>query len=134
MYSKKIIDRFVKAKNSGLLKGASGVGLLVDEKSAQTIKLYIKVEDEVIVDSKFKVFGCVATISIMDAFVDLIKGKTIEQSLDVSKDDILYLVGNIPCESELYLSFAHEVLNLAIINFRKKQEKLLKKLEESMKD
>ncbi len=128
MYARQLIDRFMNLKNSGLLKGADGVGTLKDEKTAQTLKIYIKVEDDVIKEAKFKAFGCVAMLCILDCLVDLIKGKTIEECYQISIQDLENEVKELPCDAKNHLLLALSVLDLSIKDYIKKQEKLAKKL------
>ena len=81
MYSNKIIEMFQNIKNSGMIKGASGAGVAGNPCCGDIIKIFIKVEDEQIVDAKFKTFGCAAAIATSSTATDMIIGMTVEEAI-----------------------------------------------------
>ena len=95
------------------------------------MKIYIKVEDEKIIDAKFKTFGCAAAISSSDVAMDLIKGKTIEEALKVTNKDVLNQLGELPAVKIHCSILAQEGIHAAVEDYRKKQiKKALKSIQE----
>lgn len=118
---------FKEAKNAGMLKGASGVGVAGNAKCGDVMKIYILVEGNVIKDAKFKTFGCVAAIASTDVACDLIKGKTIEQALKVTNKDVLNILQDVPAQKVHCSVLAQEAIAEAIKDFKKRQEREAKK-------
>ena len=87
------------------------------------MKIYLKVENETIVDAKFKTFGCAAAISSSDVAMDLIKGKTIEEALKVTNQDVLKELGELPAVKIHCSILAQEGIQAAVEDYRKKQIK-----------
>ncbi|MBE5745830.1 MAG: iron-sulfur cluster assembly scaffold protein [Clostridiales bacterium] len=126
MYSKKVLDIFKQPKNVGLIKNASGTGQVGNMKCGDIMKIYLKIEDEKVIDAKFKTFGCVAAIVSTDIACDKIKGKTIEEALQISNEDILKEMGEVPTNKIHCSILAKEAIEEAVKDYRKKQEKLEK--------
>ena len=123
MYSKEVLNRFTNPKNVGLIKGASGVGTVGNATCGDIIKVYIKVEDDKISDAKFKTFGCAAAIASSDVAMDLIKGKSIDEALKVSNNDVMQELGELP-EQKIHCSMmAQEAISAAVADYRKKELK-----------
>lgn len=96
-YTEKVMKRFKKPKNVGVIKNADGVGEVGNTRCGDVMKVYIKVEKNRIKDIKFETFGCVAAIASSDALCDLAKGKTVEQALKITDKDIAKELGGLPC-------------------------------------
>jgi nitrogen fixation NifU-like protein len=96
MYPPEVIKRFKKPKNAGTLKKFNGMGKAGDPDCSDVIELSILFEQGLVKDAKFKVYGCPGAISTTDAFIDLAKGKTIEQALKISQEQISDLLGGLP--------------------------------------
>ena len=131
MYSENVIDRFTNPKNTGMIKNADGVGTVGNPTCGDIMKIYIKVENEKIIDAKFKTFGCAAAISSSDVAMDLIKGKTIEEALKVTNKDVLNELGELPAVKIHCSILAQEGIQAAVEDYRKKQ---IKKALKSIKD
>ena len=84
MYTEKVMDHFMNPRNVGEIENASGVGTVGNAKCGDIMKIFIKVEDNVIVDVKFKTFGCGAAIATSSRATEMVMGKTIEQALQVT--------------------------------------------------
>ena len=95
MYSKYVLDRFQSPKNVGIIRNASGVGTVGNARCGDIMKFYLKIEEDRIIDAKFKTFGCVAAIVSTDIACDKIRGLTIEEALKVTNEDILKEMGEI---------------------------------------
>lgn len=84
MYSEKVIDHFTNPRNVGEIEDADGIGEAGNPVCGDIMKIYLKIENDVIVDVKFKTFGCAAAIATSSITTELIKGKTIEEALKLS--------------------------------------------------
>ncbi len=96
MYSKKVMCHFVKPKNAGELKKADGIGQVGNPSCGDVMQVQLKVKDNKILDAKFKTFGCCAAIASSDAVCELIKGKTIDEALKLTKEDVIKFLGELP--------------------------------------
>ena len=97
-YSRIALEHFLEPKNVGEMSDdeASGYALVGDPVCGDQMKLWIKVKDDIIVDIKFKSFGCPGAISTSSMATTLAKGKTINEALDLSDDDVVRFLGCIP--------------------------------------
>ncbi len=122
MYNEKVMKRFQHPKNTGEIRGASGIGTVGNTACGDVMKVYLKVdENEVITDAKVKTFGCAAAIVSSDIAIDLIKGKTIDEALKVSNQDVLDQMGDVP-DNKIHCSIlAQEAVEMAVKDYRKKQ-------------
>jgi nitrogen fixation NifU-like protein len=81
MYSEKVMDHFNNPRNVGELTDANGIGQVGNPKCGDIMKIYMKIEDEVITDVKFKTFGCGAAVATSSMATELVKGKNINEAL-----------------------------------------------------
>ena len=123
MYTEKVMKRFMSPKNVGTIKGASGIGKVGNPVCGDIMKVYLKIEDEVVVDAKMKTFGCAAAIVSADIAMDLVKGKTIEEAAKVTNQDVLDVVGEVPSQKIHCSILAKEAIEEALKDYRKKLEK-----------
>lgn len=129
MYSEKVMKLFEHPKNTGEIRGASGIGTVGNAACGDIMKIYLKVdENEVITDAKFKTFGCAAAIVSSDVAIDLIKGKTVDEALKVTNQDVLNVLGEMPSNKIHCSVLAQEAIAEAVKDYRKRQLKLQAKL------
>ncbi len=99
-YSERVLDYFKNPKNVGKIEGADGVGKVGNIMCGDVMWIYIKVQEEnkkeIIKDIKFETFGCVAALATSSALTVLAKGKTLEEALKISKDDVVEFLGGLP--------------------------------------
>jgi NifU-like protein involved in Fe-S cluster formation len=118
MHNQKVIDHFTNPRNVGSIEDASCVGNAGNPADGDTVRLYLKIEDERIVDAKVKVFGCPTAIAAASALTELITGKTIDQALAVRNEEVSEALGGLP-EGKLHCSvLAEAVLEDAIAQYR----------------
>ena len=118
-YSKKVIKHFLHPKNFGKIKKASGIGDTCNLRCGDVMKMYIKVEKNVIKDIKFETLGCGHAISISDIMCELVKGRTINQALKIDYKEIVKKLGQIP-PAKVHCSYlAKAALKAAIDDYRK---------------
>jgi len=119
-YNELVMDHFINPRNMGEIEDASGVGEVGNAKCGDIMRFYIKVEDGVIVDVKFKTFGCGAAIASSSAATEIIKGKTLDEALEITNDMVIEKLGGLP-EIKLHCSvLAEEALHAAIADYRSK--------------
>ena len=95
-YSKKVMDHFTNPRNVGEIEDADGVGTVGNAKCGDIMKMYLKIEDGVIVDCKFKTFGCGAAIATSSMATELIKGHTIEEALALTNKVVVEALDGLP--------------------------------------
>ena len=123
-YSEIVIDHYTNPRNVGKIEDASGVGEVGNPVCGDIMKMYIKVENNVITDVKFKTFGCGAAIASSSVTTELIKGKTIEEALALKNSDVVDSLGGLP-PVKLHCSvLAEEAIHSAIADYYRKEGKL----------
>ena len=120
-YSKKMIEYFRHPRNVGTLENADGVGKATNEKTV-FIELTIRVEDETIVEAKFKTLGCGAAIAASSMVTELITGKTLTEALDITNTDIVDALDGLPDEKLHCSLLAEEAIKAAVEDFRNKKK------------
>ena len=128
IYTDKVMDHFQNPRNVGEIEDANGVGEVGNAKCGDIMKIYLKVEDNIIKDVKFKTFGCAAAIVSSDVAIDLIKGKTVDEALKVTNQDVLNVLGEMPSNKIHCSVLAQEAIEEAVKDYRKRQLKLQAKL------
>lgn len=123
MYSDKVMEIFQNPTNAGIIKGATTTGQVGNAKCGDIMRIYLKIENDIITDAKFKTFGCAAAIVSTNIACDKIKGKTVEEALQVTNQEILAEMGAIPANKIHCSVLAQEVIKDAIDNYYKKLEK-----------
>ncbi|HWR72755.1 MAG TPA: Fe-S cluster assembly scaffold protein NifU [Nitrospirota bacterium] len=120
-YSSKVMDHFAHPHNVGEIPDADGVGTVGNPVCGDVMRLYIKVEKDVIVDAKFKTFGCGAAIATSSMVTDLVKGKTIQEALGVSNAAVAEALGGLPKVKMHCSVLAEEALKSALDDYYKKK-------------
>jgi len=119
-YTKKAINHFMKPKNFGIIKGADGIGKVGNIKCGDLMKLYIKMNEDKIKDVKFHTLGCAAAIATSDVICEMAKGKTTEEALKITYEDIVKELGDLPKVKIHCATLAQEALKSAILDYEKK--------------
>jgi|SRR5574344_214699 nitrogen fixation protein NifU and related proteins len=122
LFTDQVIDHFSKPRNAGVLENADGIGEAGDPECGDAMKLYIKVEGNVIAEATFKICGCVAAIASASVTTVLVKGKTIDEALLITNQDIASALGGLP-KQKLHCSvLGEEAIRSAVADFRKKRK------------
>ena len=120
MYSEKVMDHFSNPRNVGELENASGTGTVGNAKCGDIMKMDIQVENGVIVDVKFKTFGCGAAIATSSMATELVKGKTIEEALKLTNKAVAEALDGLPPVKMHCSMLAEEAIHAAIEDYRAK--------------
>lgn len=132
MYSERILDLFKNPMNAGGLQGANGSGKYVDENCGDSVKIYLKINDnKVITEARFKTLGSVATIVASSAMCSCLLDCTIEEALNIDEERICEITGAFPEEKKYAIDFVVKAVKLAIDNYYTNLEKQLKKIAEN---
>ena len=123
MYTEQVMDHFMNPRNVGEIEDASGVGTVGNAKCGDIMKIYIKVENDVIVDVKFKTFGCGEAIATSSRATEMVKGKTIEEALKVTNKMVADSLGGLPPVKMHCSVLAEEALHAAIQDYKDRMEK-----------
>ncbi|MEI8175397.1 MAG: Fe-S cluster assembly scaffold protein NifU [Candidatus Omnitrophota bacterium] len=119
-YSEKVMDHFRNPRNVGDMPGADGVGHVGNATCGDIMELYLKVENGVIVDAKFKTFGCGAAIATSSMVTELVKGKTVADALKISNRAVAEALGGLPPIKMHCSMLAEQALKSAIDDYFKK--------------
>lgn len=119
-YSEKVMEHFRNPRNVGEIANPSGVGKVGNPVCGDVMALYIKVEKGVIVDAKFKTFGCGAAIATSSMVTEMVKGKTIEEALEISNKAVAEALGGLPPVKMHCSVLAEQALKAAIEDYYSK--------------
>ena len=120
MYSEKVMDHFSNPRNVGEIENADGVGLVGNAKCGDIMKMYLKVEDGVIVDVKFKTFGCGAAIATSSMATEMVKGKTLDEALLLTNKAVAEALDGLPPVKMHCSVLAEEAIHAAIKDYKEK--------------
>jgi len=117
-HSEKVLDHFMNPRNVGSIDDASAIGNAGNPADGDAVRLYLKIERDVISDAKVKVFGCPAAIAAASVLTEMIMGKSLDEALALRNEDIDAALGGLP-QSKLHCSvMAEAVLEDAISRYR----------------
>ena len=121
LYSEKVMDHFQNPRNVGKMDDADGIGEVGNAKCGDIMKMYIKVNDGVISDVKFNTFGCGSAIATSSMATEMIKGKKIEDALELSNKAVVEALDGLP-PVKLHCSvLAEQAIKAALSDYYKKQ-------------
>lgn len=122
MYNEKVIEHFKNPKNVGEIKDADGVGEVGNPVCGDMMTFYIKVEDDKLIDIKYKTFGCVAAIAVSSMISEMAIGKTIDEVLEISNKMVAEALGGLPPNKYHCSNLGADALKAAIEDYKKKRE------------
>ena len=117
LYSEKVMDHFENPRNVGKMEDADGIGEVGNAKCGDIMKMYIKVRDNVIVDVKFNTFGCGSAIATSSMATEMIKGKTIEEALQLSNKAVTEALDGLPPQKIHCSVLAEESVRAAVKDY-----------------
>ena len=119
-YTEQVMDHFMNPRNMGEMDDASGVGTVGNAKCGDIMRIYIKVENDVITDVKFKTFGCGAAIATSSKATEIVKGMTLEEAEKVTNKMVMEALGGLPPVKVHCSVLAEEALHAAIQDYRER--------------
>ena len=122
MYSEKVMDHFTNPRNVGEIEKADGVGTVGNPECGDIMKLSIKVENDVIIDVKFKTFGCGAAIATSSMVTELVKGKKLDEADGISNSTVAEALDGLPPVKMHCSNLAADALHAALENYKTKQK------------
>ena len=117
LYSEKVMDHFQHPRNLGEMEDADGIGEVGNAKCGDIMKMYIKVEDNVITDIKFNTFGCGSAIATSSMATEMIKGKSIDEALELSNKAVVEALDGLPAPKIHCSVLAEEAVKAAVKDY-----------------
>ena len=117
LYSDKVMDHFQNPRNVGKMPDADGIGEVGNAKCGDIMRMYIKVEDGVITDCKFNTFGCGSAIATSSMATELIKGKPVEEALELSNQAVVEALDGLPPQKIHCSVLAEEAVRAAVKDY-----------------
>ena len=115
------MDHFANPRNVGELQDANAIGEVGNAKCGDIMKIYMKIENDVIKDVKFKTFGCGAAVATSSMATEMVKGKTIEEALKLTNKAVMDALDGLPPAKVHCSVLAEEAINAAIADYYKRQ-------------
>ena len=121
MYSEKVMDHFSNPRNVGEIADANAVGTVGNAKCGDIMKIYMKIENDTIVDIKFKTFGCGAAVATSSMATELVKGKTIDEALQLTNKAVVEALDGLP-PAKIHCSvLAEQAIKTALADYYTRQ-------------
>ncbi|MDE7337084.1 MAG: Fe-S cluster assembly scaffold protein NifU [Clostridia bacterium] len=121
MYNEKVKEAFANPKNVGFIEDADGVGKVGNAACGDIMEISLKIKDDVIVDAKFRTFGCAAAIATSSTATEMVKGMTIEQALDLKNSQVVEELEGLPPQKIHCSVLAEEAIKAAIEDYKSKK-------------
>ena len=117
LYSEKVMDHFMNPRNVGKIEDADGVGEVGNAKCGDIMKIYIKVNGDIITDVKFETFGCGSAIASSSMATEMIKGKSISEALELSNKAVAEALDGLPAHKMHCSVLAEEAIKAALKDY-----------------
>ena len=117
LYSDKVMDHFTNPRNVGKMDNADGVGEVGNAKCGDIMRIFIKVEDDIITDVKFNTFGCASAIATSSMATEMIKGKSIKEALELSNQAVVEALDGLPTNKIHCSVLAEEAVRAAVKDY-----------------
>ena len=121
MYNEKVMEVFKNPKNVGEIENPDGIGTVGNASCGDIMQISLKIENDIIVDAKFKTFGCAAAIATSSTATDMIIGMTIEEALKVTNKKVVECLGGLPSQKLHCSVLAEEAIKKAIEDYLAKK-------------
>ena len=117
LYSEVVMDHFMNPRNVGIIEDADGVGQVGNAKCGDIMKIYLKIENEIIVDAKFETFGCGSAIASSSMATEMIKGKSIHEALELTNKAVAEALDGLPAHKMHCSVLAEEAIKKALKDY-----------------
>ena len=122
LYSEKVMDHFMNRRNVGKIDDADGVGEVGNAKCGDIMKIYIKVDNNIITDVKFNTFGCGSAIASSSMATEMIKGKSLDDALELTNKAVAEALDGLPAHKMHCSVLAEEAIKAAIDDYKEKHK------------
>lgn len=122
LYSEKVMDHFRNPRNTGVIENADGVGEVGNAKCGDIMKIYLKIEDDIIQDAKFETFGCGSAIASSSMATELIKGKPVSEALALTNQAVVEALDGLPPHKVHCSVLAEEAIRKALQDYYGKRD------------
>jgi nitrogen fixation NifU-like protein len=129
MYSEIVMDHFRNPRNAGRIEDADGIGQVGNPKCGDIMKIYLKIKDDIIEDVKFETFGCGSAIASSSIATEMIKGKSINEAVEISNKAVVEALGGLPPVKIHCSVLAEQAVKSALYDYAQKTNKVIKGLE-----
>lgn len=119
-YNDKVMDHFLHPRNIGEIPDASGIGTVGNPVCGDIMKMFLKIENNIIVDAKFKTYGCGAAIATSSMVTEIVKGKTVDEALKISNKAVAEALGGLPPIKMHCSVLAEQALRAALADYYKR--------------
>lgn len=117
LYSEKVMDHFTHPRNVGVIEDADGVGEVGNAKCGDIMKIYLKIDGDIITDVKFETFGCGSAIASSSMATEMIKGKSISEALELSNKAVAEALDGLPAHKMHCSVLAEEAIKAALKDY-----------------
>ena len=121
MYNEKVMEAFQNPKNVGEIENADGVGKVGNASCGDIMQISLKIENDIIVDAKFKTFGCAAAIATSSTATEMVKGMTVEEALKLTNKAVVEKLNGLPPQKIHCSVLAEEAIKEAIEDYKRKR-------------
>ena len=133
-YSEKVMDHFMNPRNVGVMPDADGVGEVGNAKCGDIMKIFIKVKDNIITDISFQTFGCGAAIATSSMATEMVKGKTIEEAMQITNKAVMEALDGLPPVKVHCSLLAEEAIHAALWDYAQKHGIVIEGLDKPKSD
>jgi nitrogen fixation NifU-like protein len=119
-YSEKVMEHFMNPRNVGEIEDASGVGTVGNAQCGDIMRFFLKIEDDVITDASFKTFGCGAAVATSSMATELVKGKTIDEVMQITNKAVMEALDGLPAVKAHCSVLAEEAVQAALWDYSQK--------------
>jgi nitrogen fixation NifU-like protein len=135
LYSEKVMDHFRNPRNVGVIEDANGIGEVGNAKCGDIMRMYLDIdENRVVKEAKFKTFGCGAAVATSSMATELVKGKTVQEALEVTNKAVMEALDGLPPVKIHCSLLAEEAIHAALWDYAKKNDIVIEGLKEPVND
>ncbi len=121
MYTEQVMDHFMHPRNMGEIENADGVGEVGNAKCGDIMKMFLKIDNGLITDCKFKTYGCASAIATSSIATEMIKGHTVQEAVGLSNKAVVEALGGLPAHKIHCSVLAEQAIKAALRDYYKKQ-------------
>lgn len=134
MYSDKVMDHFTNPRNVGEIENASGVGTVGNAKCGDIMKVFLKIENGIVEDAKFKTFGCGAAVATSSIATEMVKGKSLSDAIKITNTAVMEALDGLPPVKVHCSCLAEEALHAALWDYAQKSGVQIEGLKPPVED